>query len=176
MSSEVGFGNRARVFGSKDIASTACGAVLEINAGKKTEMMFHVKNDKILYVLVGKLDVLVINDGVLKKKEFNRGESIAITPGLVHQLEAVENSIVIEFGTEPNAYRDLSDMFVVEKGTQPQPKELVLSEEDKARVEEAVEKAKEIVEAKKPKPVKKKTTKKKTTPRKKTTTKKKKLN
>jgi mannose-6-phosphate isomerase-like protein (cupin superfamily) len=175
MAGEVGFGNRARIFGSSDVASTACGAVLEIGAGKKTEMMFHVKNDKILYVLAGKLDVLVISDGVLKKKEFNRGESIAISPGLVHQLEAVENSIVIEFGTEPNAYRSLSDVFVVEKGTQPQPKELVLSEEDKVRVEEAVEKAKEIVEAKKPKPVKKKTTKKKAT-KKKTTPRKKKLN
>jgi quercetin dioxygenase-like cupin family protein len=168
MASEVGFGRRIRIHGSEEIPSSACGAVLEIEAGKRTEMMFHMHNQKILYVLSGKVDVLIIKNGMLKKKEFGQGESISVSPGLVHQIEAKENSVVIDFGTDDRAYMgsDPLDVHIIERGTPPQPKEIELTEEEKKRVAEAIDAAKkELVDDKQPKPEKpatKKKTKRKT--------------
>jgi len=175
MSGEVGFGRRIRIHGSEEIPSSACGAVLELEAGKRTEMMFHMYNQKILYVLFGKVNVLVIKDGVLKKKEFSQGESISVFPGLVHQIEAKENSVVIDFGTDSRAYMGStpSDVYVIEKGTPPQPKEVELTEEERARVEEAIDAAKkELVDDKQPEPEKPVVKKKTKRTRKKKTTKK----
>jgi len=171
MAGEVGFGRRVRVHGSSEVPSSACGAVLEIEAGKRTEMMFHMHNQKILYVLFGKVDVLIIKDGVLKKKEFVQGESISVFPGLVHQIEAKENSVVIDFGTDSRAYMGSSpsDVYVIEKGTPPEPKEVEMTEEEKSRIEEAIDAAKkELVDDKQPQQVevKKKTRRKKKTSKK----------
>lgn len=129
---QVGFGNRVKIRGSEENPSKACGAVLEINAGKKSEMMFHLKNDKVLYVLVGKINIVVIQDGALKRKEFDRGESVAINPGFVHQIEAIEDSIVVEFGTNPEAYTESpKDTVVIEKGTHQGSDHNVITTEDK---------------------------------------------
>jgi mannose-6-phosphate isomerase-like protein (cupin superfamily) len=150
---QVGFGSRVRVFGTGEVPSAACGAVLEVKEGKKTEMMFHLDNEKILYILMGSVYVIIIQDGVVKKKLFQRGESISISRGLVHQFEAAENSLLVEFGTNPNAYTDAvegteRDFMVVEKGSpiEEEPTEpgynVIMTDADKQNVEETKEKTK----------------------------------
>lgn len=141
----VGFGARTRVHGSDSTPSSACGAVLEIESGKKTEMAFHLHNDKILYVMMGKVDVVVIRDGVIQRSEFSKGSSFVVSPGLVHQFEAKENTVMIEFGTNPEAYKnEMKDTFVIEKGTAPpvveEPKDpgfnVIMTDEDRAKAKE----------------------------------------
>lgn len=154
---QIGFGNRVRIHGNSENPSNACGAVLEVKAGLKTEMMFHLKNDKILYMLMGKAKLIVIQDGVLKGRDFNQGESLSIPPGLAHQVEAIENSVIVEFGSCPEAYSEpQSDIRVIEKGTRADTEEqassVIMTEEDRAKVEEAIDEAeKELTQ-----PVKKK--------------------
>lgn len=148
----IGFGSRVRIHGSQDSPTNACGAIYEIVTGKKTEMMYHLKNEKIVYVLRGQVRLWVIQDGILKNKDFSTGQTVMVTPGLAHQFEAIEQSILVEFGTNQQAYagEGLEDVFIVEKGTPPvedQTPSIVMTDEDKARVEEAVE---QVTEEKEP--------------------------
>ena len=120
--SEVGYGNKVRVYGAADgDRSNACGAIHDIHKGKKTHMLLHLKNDKIMYVLSGKVTLYVIEDGIMKQRECVSGESIAISPGLPHQFEALEDSLLVEFGTNPRVYIDGRDTTVVQLGTELPP-------------------------------------------------------
>lgn len=93
------------------------GAVLEIEAGKKTDMIFHLFGGKLLYLLSGKLKVMVLKDGVVNSINVPAGASFYIRPGLVYQLEAIEKALAIEFAQVETFTTDIS---CVVKGTQTQ--------------------------------------------------------
>ena len=111
----TGFGKRMAVeyqdFG-------VAGAILEIDAGKKTDMVFHCINGLLLYILVGKLRVSVLKDGIINGVNVQAGASFYVKPGLVYQMEAIEKSMVVEFG-----YSDTlkTDITCISKGTQLPP-------------------------------------------------------
>lgn len=116
--SDVGYGNRVRVYDAAETnAGNACGALHEVMAGNKTPMVFHMCNEKIVYVLNGKVNVIIIQGGTFKLRECNRGESIAIPAGVPHQFEALEDSLLVEFGTFRGAYSGGEDTTVIQKGT-----------------------------------------------------------
>lgn len=73
------------------------GNVLEIEAGKRTDMIFHIHTRKVVYVLLGKVNVIILTDGKMAKVEMAKGASFAVKEGLIYQLEAVDKSVVIEF-------------------------------------------------------------------------------
>jgi hypothetical protein len=73
------------------------GVILEIEKGKKTDMVFHVSVKKLLYVVMGKLFITVLADGKMAKVEAVAGSSFAVREGLAYQLEGAEKSIVVEF-------------------------------------------------------------------------------
>lgn len=93
------------------------GAVLEIEAGKKTDMVFHLLGGKLLYLLSGKLKVMVLKDGVVNSINVPAGASFYIRPGLMYQLEAIDKSLAIEFAQVETFTTDIS---CVVKGTQVQ--------------------------------------------------------
>ena len=162
---QVEYGNRVVI---KNTDHNLGGAIMSIEAGRRTDMCFHLKNKKVIYLLSGKVRVAVLQDGRTRSIELNPGQSFFAQPGFIHQLEAVEKSVVVEFASDPNALYDENgaDTNVIMRGTAvpPSPEPSVepgsairMTEADKAAAEEE-----------KPTP-KKRTTRKKTT--KKTTSK-----
>jgi len=89
------------------------GVILEIEKGKKTDMVFHVSVKKLLYVVMGKLFITVLADGKMARVEAVAGSSFAVREGLAYQLEGAEKSIVVEFS---NAWLP-KDVHCISKGT-----------------------------------------------------------
>jgi len=69
--------------------------ILEIKRGERSSLHYHKKKKETMYILKGKLKILV--DG----KEFllTEGESITLNPGEVHRLIALEDISTIEAST-----------------------------------------------------------------------------
>jgi len=143
------------------------GAILEIRAGKSTDMIFHRLHGKIVYVLGGKILVRVVSDGKLSGLEVPAGQSFFVRPGLVHQMTGIQHSIVVEF-SEADAYKK-ENFGCIYKGTSlettdVEPGEFAkMSEGDKEKVEEPNKTVRKKRQTKKKKP-----TAKKKTPRKRT--------
>jgi mannose-6-phosphate isomerase-like protein (cupin superfamily) len=78
-----------------------CGKILHFNQNAKMSMHFHIKKDETWYVSKGKFIFRWIDTSNAKLNEeyFCQGESIIISQGLPHQLEAIEESEIIEFST-----------------------------------------------------------------------------
>lgn len=163
----VNYGNRITVYNKDhDIG----GAILSIEEGKSTDMIFHVETRKMLFVLSGKIKLVIIKDGKMKAIEMNQNAALHVGPGTVYQLEGLENSVLVEFAQSPTKVygEEPSDVFTVGLGT-PAAAEVepganvLMNEEDQAKA---------VVEEKpKTRTVKKKkVTKKKTTRRKRKTT------
>lgn len=160
---QVGYGKIALV---NHAESPVAGAILEIEKGKKTDMMFHRLGHKLVYVMVGKLKVSVLKDGVINTLGVNAGASFYIKPGLIYQFEALERSIVVEFVESIKVYDE--DTYCVAKAPVEKAKpedvmkmtpEDTIQNEKVAAVEEVKEKPAEVVEEKpvsKKKPSKKK--------------------
>lgn len=117
---KIGYGKRIVV----SAADTPIGgAMLEIDEGKQTDMIFHMNTDKILYVLQGLLKVRVLKDGQITTLNVKPGVSFYIRAGVVHQLEALEISVVLEFVSDTALYKENDgdeDTNVVSLGTKPE--------------------------------------------------------
>jgi quercetin dioxygenase-like cupin family protein len=150
------------------------GSVMEIEAGKKTDTIFHRLHGKLVYILAGVVTVSVIQDGQIKSIRVRPGQSFYIKPGLAHSFESTQQAILIEF-SQKEIYKD--DLFTLFKGTAPEVKSeenikdgefAKMAEEDIIKVTEEPE----VEELKKATRKKRKTSKKPTAAEKKTTTRK----
>jgi len=79
-----------------------CGKILHFDKNAKFSMHYHLLKDESWYLSYGKLIFRWINtkNAIVKEEEFNKGESIHIPPGLPHQLEALEETEIIEISTQ----------------------------------------------------------------------------
>lgn len=83
--------------------SKYCSKILHMNKGKKLSWHYHKIKDETFYVENGKVilyygnneDILLANTKIL-----NPGDTFHIPTGLIHRLEALENSRIFEFSTE----------------------------------------------------------------------------
>lgn len=81
------------------------GKILHINAGHVLSCQYHNVKDETLHVLSGQLLLRLGGRGntggptTLVERHFRAGESVHIPPGLVHQIEAVVDSDVLEAST-----------------------------------------------------------------------------
>lgn len=85
--------------------------VLEINGsymvkrltmwkGHRCSLQYHNIKRETIYVLQGKLRVdFGAAQEKLEAREFGPGESMTLEPGLVHRMEAVEDSVYLEAST-----------------------------------------------------------------------------
>jgi len=90
-----------------------CGKILHINVGKKCSLHFHLKKKETFYLQKGKILLTIIyNDGEKSTYILDVGDSMEISRGLVHQMEALEDSDIIEFSTQ---HFD-SDSYRIKKG------------------------------------------------------------
>jgi mannose-6-phosphate isomerase-like protein (cupin superfamily) len=77
-----------------------CGKVLHIKAGEALSVQYHERKDETIHLLSGEMIYRVgERGGELRDVRLCRGESFRITPGTVHQMEAVTDCDVLEAST-----------------------------------------------------------------------------
>src|SRR6266446_3782731 len=80
-----------------------CGKVLEINQGKKCSLHFHKLKTESFFLRRGRLKVRIkesAESATLEEFELAAGDCMDIPPGLVHQMEAIEDAELFEFSTQ----------------------------------------------------------------------------
>jgi len=75
------------------------GKVLHVNAGHTLSCQYHNVKDETMHVLRGEL-ILRLGQGAERTEQRLRvGESVRIRPGVIHEIEAVVDSDVLEAST-----------------------------------------------------------------------------
>src|SRR6516165_6578521 len=88
-----------------------CGKILEIKKGKRCSLHFHKLKTESFYLRFGRLHIRLkesVDAESTREFELHEGECMDIPPGLVHQMEALEDSELYEFSTqhfESDSYR-----------------------------------------------------------------------
>lgn len=86
------------------------GKKLVIRAGRRLSLQYHERKDESVYVVQGKLRlVLEDDDGEIRTCELGPGEAAHIRPGRRHRFEAVDDVELIEVSTP-----ELDDVVRVE--------------------------------------------------------------
>ena len=75
------------------------GKILHINAGHTLSLQYHNRKDETVHLLSGDLIYRVKLGQNLEDMHLTRGQSFRITPGTVHQMEAVTDCDVLEAST-----------------------------------------------------------------------------
>ena len=75
------------------------GKILHIKAGHALSVQYHNKKDETVHLLAGELLYRVQTGDTLEDMHLKKGESFRITPGTVHQMEAVTDCDVLEVST-----------------------------------------------------------------------------
>ena len=75
------------------------GKLLHVKAGQILSLQYHTKKDETMHVLRGELFLRTKRGDVLEERRFRSGESVHIPARLIHQIEAIEDSDVLEAST-----------------------------------------------------------------------------
>ncbi len=75
------------------------GKVLHIEAGHLLSLQYHERKDETFHVLRGEIILRVKEGDRLVERRMRQGESRRVTPGTVHQMEAVVSSDLLEAST-----------------------------------------------------------------------------
>jgi mannose-6-phosphate isomerase len=76
------------------------GKLLYVDAGHRLSLQYHERKDETSYVLSGR--VLVVQgteERSLKQRELGPGQVWRNEPGLIHTIEAIEDTVVLEVST-----------------------------------------------------------------------------
>ena len=80
-----------------------CGKILEIRQGKRCSLHYHKLKTESFYLRSGRLKIRVKESPeseVIEEFELIAGECMDVPPGLVHQMEALEDTELFEFSTQ----------------------------------------------------------------------------
>jgi len=80
-----------------------CGKILEINRGKRCSLHYHKLKNESFFLRSGRLLVRVKENEdstVVEEFEMKAGDCMDVPTGLVHQMEALEDSELYEFSTQ----------------------------------------------------------------------------
>jgi mannose-6-phosphate isomerase len=75
------------------------GKILHVKAGHVLSLQYHNQKDETMHVLSGELVLRTRPGEALLERRFRAGESVRIPPKLIHQIEAVVDSDVLEAST-----------------------------------------------------------------------------
>lgn len=90
-----------------------CGKILRFKKGKRCSYHYHKIKSETFYLSKGRVFVCLGNENyVLQMLVMTPGESLDIPVGLVHSVEALEDSEIIEFST----HHEDSDSYRIIKG------------------------------------------------------------
>ena len=80
-----------------------CGKILEIRKGRKCSLHYHKLKTESFYLRSGKLRVRVKEspeNELTEEFDLTPGDCMDVPPGLVHQMEALEDAELFEFSTQ----------------------------------------------------------------------------
>lgn len=72
------------------------GKILHVKAGHVLSLQYHNRKDETMHVLTGELILRTQPGDTLLARPFKAGESVHIPPTLIHQIEAVVDTDVLE--------------------------------------------------------------------------------
>ena len=75
------------------------GKILHVKAGHVLSLQYHNRKDETMHVLSGELILRTQPGDTLVARPFKAGESVHSPPTLVHQIEAVVDTDVLEAST-----------------------------------------------------------------------------
>lgn len=75
------------------------GKILHVRAGHVLSLQYHNRKDETMHVLAGELILRTQPGDELLSRRFRAGETVHIPPRLIHQIEAVVDSDVLEAST-----------------------------------------------------------------------------
>ena len=75
------------------------GKILHVTAGHVLSCQYHNFKDETMHVLTGELILRLGTGAEQTERRFRAGESVRILPKLIHQIEAVVDSDVLEAST-----------------------------------------------------------------------------
>lgn len=75
------------------------GKILHVKAGHALSCQYHHRKDETMHVLRGEVILRTGTVDRLEARPFRAGESVHIPPGLVHEIEAVEDTDILEAST-----------------------------------------------------------------------------
>lgn len=76
------------------------GKLLVVNEGHALSLQYHREKDETSYLLSGKLRLIQgASADTLSEREVEPGEAWRNEPGVVHSIEALEDSVVLEVST-----------------------------------------------------------------------------
>ncbi|UCG88851.1 MAG: cupin domain-containing protein [Gemmatimonadota bacterium] len=75
------------------------GKILHVEPGHLLSLQYHEKKDETIYMLEGEIVFRVQEGGELAERRMQKGENYHITPGTIHQMEALEPSDILEAST-----------------------------------------------------------------------------
>ena len=75
------------------------GKILHVKAGHVLSLQYHNRKDETMHLLSGELTLRTQAGDILVSRRFKAGESVHIPPKLIHQIEAVVDSDVLEAST-----------------------------------------------------------------------------
>jgi mannose-6-phosphate isomerase len=75
------------------------GKILHVKAGHVLSLQYHNRKDETMHVLSGELILRTQPGDALVSRAFKAGESVHIPPTLIHQIEAVVDTDVLEAST-----------------------------------------------------------------------------
>ena len=94
-----------------------CGKKLFIRQGKWCSFHWHDVKDEVLFVEYGKIwmNYQVPDDKIVNYRSMTAGFAFHVTPGMKHQMHAVEDTMILEFSTQhfdEDSYRDTTDLVI----------------------------------------------------------------
>ncbi len=75
------------------------GKILHIEPGHLLSLQYHEQKDETIFVLRGEIIFRVQIDGELQERRMVEGDRYHVTPGTVHQMEAIVSSDLLEAST-----------------------------------------------------------------------------
>lgn len=78
---------------------TYVGKILHIKAGEALSVQYHNVKDETVYLLSGNLIYRIWENDAPKDVDLKIGEAYRITPGTIHQMEAVTDCDILEVST-----------------------------------------------------------------------------
>lgn len=79
-----------------------CGKILNIKKDHFCSCHFHKLKDEVLFLFSGKMlfNYAESDSTIIKQIEMNSGDAYHVIPGLIHQMVALEDCVIIETSTQ----------------------------------------------------------------------------
>ena len=75
------------------------GKILQVNRGESLSLQYHEQKEETLYLLEGKIALTLGKDGEERTLTMEPGDAYHIPPLLIHRMEALETSKILEVST-----------------------------------------------------------------------------